>query len=602
MLMKLAQPQATKSLRQLEISSIRCDRSLVLKQTVTVLSQQKGITVVRRNIHLADSRPIDSDVNGHTIEEIEFQRVIPFPQQYRDQAIPGYYNVPGGRIRLAVSMRKHRKKIDIEQPGHYFYPLGATKAYTGNAISINAPLQINDDRSQIIDPSNNGFNAWLIDRATDLTFDLLTFYWWHKFGPDSYLALQEQTHSASTYFLKKIINRLEKDSCWPTRVHEKGSSKHPQLTSATEIVIPIHHVLDGFLSDDRLLDDALGNNPRIQTMVKKCGAKTFGINSLVRLRCAGSDKTQLATKLASGQIDQFYTNFPDVLKEESLQRKFAHAFDVLASRLSKQNREDLKKTPTTLAADGSLQAPEKLWVVDPAIASACSIAASEQLHPILTEYKTLVKLCNKYDEKKWVQKTAQHVQDGTASEDQRTALYNFLLTKHGHLDRKTWAMLRKTPVLRDHKNQWIMPKAITLRKAAGASQLEAALHFPHPDYENDKVLAEALRFKTKITGEDIVRYAHLYASKMIMRPEREAEEHLDPCPGQTDSRYAEGPLRESGPAPENAAPHRRAEAQKCCGDDYASRPVARHARAIQGGWRQDHRQAYTPRISAPVTR
>src|SRR2546425_9809411 len=90
----------------------------------------------------------------------------------------------------------------------------------------------------------------------------------------------------------------------------------------------------------------------------------------------------------------------------------------------------------------------------------------------------------------------------------------------------------------------------------------------------------------------------LYASKMIMRPERETEEHREPCLGQTDSRYAEGPLRESGPAPENASPHRRVEAQKCSGDDYASRPVARHARAIQCGWRQDHRLAYTPGADA----
>src|SRR2546426_102379 len=94
----------------------------------------------------------------------------------------------------------------------------------------------------------------------------------------------------------------------------------------------------------------------------------------------------------------------------------------------------------------------------------------------------------------------------------------------------------------------------------------------------------------------------LYASKMIMRPERETEERLDPCPGQTDSRYAEGPLREFEPVSENAAPHPRAAARKCCGDDYASRPVARHARAIQCGWHQDHRQVYTPRISAPATR
>src|SRR5260370_40426412 len=58
----------------------------------------------------------------------------------------------------------------------------------------------------------------------------------------------------------------------------------------------------------------------------------------------------------------------------------------------------------------------------------------------------------------------------------------------------------------------------------------------------------------------------LYASKTIMPPEREAEEHLDPSPGQTDSRYAEGPLRESGPAPENAAPPPRAAAQTRYGD------------------------------------
>jgi hypothetical protein len=520
-LMKLAQPQAPKSLRQVEISSERCDRFLVLKQTVAVLSQQKGLTIVRRAIHLDDSRLSDSQVNRHTIEEVEFQRTILLPQQYRDQAIPGYFKVPGGRIRLAVSMRKHRKKIDIEQSGHYFYPLGATKAYTGNAISINAPFQMNTDRSQIIDPSVNGFNAWLIDRATDLTFDLLTTNWLHEFGPDAYLALQEQTRSTTTYFLNKLTNRLGKDACWPTRVRDKGSPKRPQLTSATKLVVPTHHVLDGFLSDERYLDDTLGNNPQIQTMVKMCGAKAFGSSSLVRLRCAESDKTQLATKPASGETDWTYTDFPAALKAESLQLQFAEAFDALASHLSKQNREDLKKSPTTLAADGSLQAPEKLWVVDPAIASACPIPTSERLHPTLAGCKTLVRLCNKYDAKKWVSKTAQQVQEGAASEDQRTALYHFVLTTHGRLDRKTWAILRKTQVLRDHQNQWIMPKDITLRKAAGAAQLEAALHFPHPDYENDKELAEAFRFKKKITGEDIVRHAHIVVTQPDLAPEFE---------------------------------------------------------------------------------
>src|SRR6266567_4707456 len=98
--------------------------------------------------------------------------------------------------------------------------------------------------------------------------------------------------------------------------------------------------------------------------------------------------------------------------------------------------------------------------------------------------------------------------------------------------------------------------------------------------------------------EGLTLFRELYASKVIMRPERETEEHRDPCQGQMDSRYAEGPPRESGPALENAAPNRRAAAQKCSGDDYASRPVARHARAIQYGWRQDHRQVYTPGADA----
>ncbi len=51
-----------------------------------------------------------------------------------------------------------------------------------------------------------------------------------------------------------------------------------------------------------------------------------------------------------------------------------------------------------------------------------------------------------------------------------------------------------------------------MRRAPGASKLEAALHFPHPDYENDKKLAEALRFKKRVTGEDLVGYARIVAT------------------------------------------------------------------------------------------
>ena len=513
--MKLAQPQTPKSLHLVEISSKRCDRSQVLKQSVRVISQHKGITAVRRTIHLTDSEPIGSRSPRTTIEEIEFQRVISLPPQYRNQDIPGYYKIPGGRIRLAVSLRTHRKRIDVEQQGFYYYPLRAPRASTGNAVSINAPFQMDMDRSQITNPGTSEFNGWLIDRAVDLTIDLLVSGWWEEFGPERYLALEEQTHFETSSFSNKLAHRLKQDACWPTRALEKGSSKRPQLTSATKIVVPTHPVLDGFLSDPRYLDEKLGNNPRIQAMVKKYGAKSFGLNSLVRLRCAGAVKTKLTTKLNSDEADYHYANFPSKLKDVSLQRKFAQAFDALASHLSQAHREDLRKSPTTLAADGSLKAPENLWVVDPAIASACQIPESGRLHPTLLECKTLVKLCNKYVVKDWIQKTVRQVQDGTASEELRTALYNFILKSHGKLDRKTRAMLRKTEVLRDHRNKWVKPMDITLRNASGASQLEAALQFPHPDYEHDKVLAEAFRFNKKkvVTGDDLVKYAGIVAAQ-----------------------------------------------------------------------------------------
>src|SRR5207245_350261 len=39
------------------------------------------------------------------------------------------------------------------------------------------------------------------------------------------------------------------------------------------------------------------------------------------------------------------------------------------------------------------------------------------------------------------------------------------------------------------------------------------------------------------THSSTFTYLRLYASKMIMRPERETKEHLDTCPGQMDCRY-----------------------------------------------------------------
>src|SRR6266566_4493208 len=144
--------------------------------------------------------------------------------------------------------------------------------------------------------------------------------------------------------------------------------------------------------------------------------------------------------------------------------------------------------------------------------------------------------------------------------------------------------------------QWIMPgNQLVLFLVAVGGVVLAGSQKVFGDREHDRKFEQERRIRG-------AREQYIYASKMIMRPEQKTEEQLDPWPEQTDCRYAEGPLRESEPGPENAVPHRRAAPQKCCDDDYESRPVARYARAIQCGWRPDHRPAYTRCINAPETR
>lgn len=509
MLIKLANPDSPKSLQELVVYSKRCHRRITWKQSVTtVASSNRSVKVLHRTITMKDSSNAEHpSKHVQSLEEIEFQKNFRIPEQFRQQNIPNYFKVTGGRIFLALSMRIKRGRIDLSEPGLFYYPLGLIHAYTGTGISINAPFQLDDDRTRIIDPENSQWNKWLLERATDLTFELLVSDWTKRFGHQVYLALNEITHPAITDYLASVASRLETEACWPTRAHRRG---HIKFVTAEDIVIPVDRNLDGFLSEERYLDNQLAGIPEIRDMACRCGAKVFTINSLVRLRCFGEEETGISTELSGEEANRYYTDFPDAVEDEDRQIKFAIALDSQRRKLTEGNRIDLCNSATTMAADGSLRTPvSPLWVVDPTITDVCPVPKGQQLHPSLVTSNTIMGLCRRFDGSDWTRKTAQRIQGGEATEEEREALYRYILSVHGQLGRNTKALLRRLPVLHDHRGEWVAPYQIIAKKSTMAKRLEAVMHFPNRDYAGDSDLVRAFRFKQRIEGNDIVEYSEL---------------------------------------------------------------------------------------------
>jgi hypothetical protein len=245
-LMKLAQPGARKSLEEIAVLSERHSRQLTWRQTVKrIPCPDRSVTAIKRQIRVSDSQLQKLT----TLEEIEWQRVYDVPDRYHSQGIPGYFQVRQNRIRLGLSLRTSRGKVDLKAPGIFFYPLGVPRGYTGNVIGLNAPFEMDADRTQIIDPESSPWNRWLLDRAIDLTFDLLVTDWYRRFGPVAYLMLEETTKASAPYYLNGVTSRLGEDPCWPTRARQGGSKSRPQFAQAEDLVVPSNLSLDHFLYD-----------------------------------------------------------------------------------------------------------------------------------------------------------------------------------------------------------------------------------------------------------------------------------------------------------------------------------------------------------------
>ena len=316
---------------------------------VAPVGQANGDT--RKGTLLASIRTHDSgdgtEHPAHTqkIEELEFQRALSIPTEFRQRNIPAYFMLPARRIRLALSFRMRGKRIDCSQPGHYFYPLGARDGATGIALSVCAPFEMNANRSDLVAPEASQWNNWLLAQAIAAAQELLTTDWLVRFGADAYLALFHPNPSPAQPLAYLLHAHLREATCWPTRARQADQPKQPVFKKAADVVVPDAVALDGFLADSCYLDQRLGCVAKLREVVDKCGARRFSANSLVRLRCAGKDAKALKTQLKEKEKEAHYRDFSERLRSLKTQCKLATALDAAEQRLSPENKADLRATP-----------------------------------------------------------------------------------------------------------------------------------------------------------------------------------------------------------------------------------------------------------------
>jgi hypothetical protein len=500
-LVKLAKPGSTKGISAVTVTSTRLNHRLTWVQSVRTL-KERGSPLLRtvRLEHQGDSL---GDVPT-SFKELEYARLCVPPTNLRGRPIPSYFRRPGGRIRLGVSFATRGRRV-VASAGYFYYPIGAMRARTGAQFSVSAPFAMNEDRSNLLDPVTNNWNAWLIDEVASFVVDLLPEVLFDRFGASAYSAVQVVAKDSSAPRLATSIEKhLANRPCWPSRTTIR---KRIQYAVASTLTVPIEQLTDvaSVLRAQSVVHDAVSTDAAVRDMVLAAGAKPFTANSLVRLRCAGTDATSLRTSDPGG-AGWHFTNFPEALANLKLQVQMATALDRVPRQLTQANRHDLKTAPTTLTSAAVLAAPdEPLWIVDEALTAV--VPPEKRLHPALTATHVVGGLCKRFEPSRWVIETARMAAAGQADDIAMSALRNYLL-QSPDLSQKAWAAARQAPVLLDHRGNIAAASDLVRRSAPGAAILESILSFPPSWGDENKRLVERLRIRNRVIGDDLVRFAN----------------------------------------------------------------------------------------------
>lgn len=505
-LVKLALVGRRKGLRKLTLTSERTGNVLDWRQDAEcVPCKAPGVSATMRKGALSRDA-LGGGSNRKRFEELEFARALAVPTKFRARSFPAYFNAGASRLRIAVSLPVARKRIDHDRPGFYYYPLQAPHARTGFAVSVSAPFELNNDRS---DTLKNEWNTWLEDGAAELTVNLLKADWFERFGADAYWAVAPPTSSQPSRFADEVLRLLSKEDCWPTR-----ATRQSRFAEAAGVTTPAEPALDGFLDETQLLHGSFEANPEARALALRCGVKLFTISSLVRLRCR-AEGVDLQTKTTGDEADHSFDDYGAALRSVERQVKMAGALTAVSKRLSNYNRHDLGHSPSTLTANLTLRPARELIQVDAEIWDVCPEPLENRLHPALTECRPIASHARQFDEQQWIVDACERAQDGAIASDERAALYAKLLSDGTKLGRRALAALRESPIAKDQRGEWCAPEDMAAFRGATAKLLAPVVSMPSKQIMRRPDLIKQLRIRDKINRDDLVRLAE----SMDQRPQ-----------------------------------------------------------------------------------
>jgi hypothetical protein len=493
-LVKLANPGKGPGVDALTVVSARTGRELRWRQTAKPLKAKiPGVSVTLRKGRL---QAVDAEGNrsSKTNGQLEFSRLVEIPHEHVGVDFPAYYR-SGRRIRIGVSVQMKGRVPDLTHQGRLYYPLEAGLAFTGMAVSGSAPFHLDGERTRLI-PST--WNTWLLMECAKLVLDLVGTDWFSRFGASAFAALTANGQGGADSLQVWVHKGLAEAVCWPTR-----QSGH--LVTAGQLQILASPVLEEFIDASQILNRDLAENPVSKALAKASGANTFSINSLVRLRCADSGGGDLATKLQPKEASFYFTHGVANL---NVQVRTAKALTKLHKDLNGPNRQDIRDTATTLAADGSTLKPARDLTLVPAdMHATCPIPASERLHPDLNLCIAVSAFCQPFNISRWMIKAADRARVGDITDEEHQTLHRYVMAPDTKFTSEAVAVLRVAPVLKDDLGNWAAPNDLAILPLRDASVLGVVRRPPERAVVKRPELLKRFSIRRKVAAVDLLAVA-----------------------------------------------------------------------------------------------